>query len=77
MMSGHGANPIFFNKKRLHCTSRTLVTPYPSHPPQSGRHMCITPNIYPKQKFRDEIVSPKSIYENPSIPIDFKMFCLS
>ena len=52
MMSGHGANPNFFNEKDKDLTSRTLANrpphtsdnlflPYPT--PQSGRHMCITP----------------------------------
>ena len=55
MMSGHGANPIFFNKKSKDWTSITLAKPPPplrlSHfcltpaplPPQSGRRMCIIP----------------------------------
>ena len=64
MMSGHGANPIFLNKKSKDWTSRILTNhapllplrptsnnisflPYPTNllpePPQSGRHMCITP----------------------------------
>ena len=54
MMSDHGANPIFVNKKNKEWTSRTLANPHPlrpitshfalSHyPPQSGRHMSITP----------------------------------
>ena len=57
MMSGHDTDPIFLNKKNKDMTSRTLATPRPlaphllpitSHfcfalPPQSGRHMCITP----------------------------------
>ena len=56
MMSGHGANSIFFNKKDKDWTSRTLATPHPLQPitsylclyppilpPKSGRHMCITP----------------------------------
>ena len=29
MMSGHGANPIFFNKKNKDWTSRTLANPHP------------------------------------------------
>ena len=34
MMSSHGANPIFFNKKiTIGCPER----------PESGRHTCITP----------------------------------
>ena len=58
MMFGfsHGANPIFCNKKIKDWTSKTLAnSPHPTsdnisflsyttpHPPQSGRHMCITP----------------------------------
>ena len=57
MMSGHGGNPIFFNKKiKIGCPEHSL-TPHPPTtenisflpslpsppPPQSGRHMCITP----------------------------------
>ena len=58
MVSGHGANLIFFNKESKEWTSRTLAGPpaptfppisfllYPTPtPPQSGRHMCITPNL--------------------------------
>ena len=46
MMSGHSANPIFFDKKIK--TGRSdkyhfCLAPQPN-PPQSGRHMCITPN---------------------------------
>ena len=58
MMSGHGGSPIFFNKKikigrpehsltphpLRPITSHFCLTPHPSSPPQSGRHMCITPN---------------------------------
>ena len=50
MLSDHGANPIFFNKKHKDWTSRTLANP-PSlmfnntthTPPQYRLHMCITP----------------------------------
>ena len=61
MMSDHGTNPIFFDKKNKDWTSRTLATPppplrlitshfclnLPPHPSlsQSGRHMCINPYI--------------------------------
>ena len=59
MMSGHGANPILFNNKKTDWTPKTLTKPphptsdnisflpdlSPPHPPQSGRHMCITPNL--------------------------------
>ena len=58
MMSGYGANPIFFNKKNIGRPEHLLTPrpttsnniwflPYP-HPAillQSGRHMCITPNV--------------------------------
>ena len=56
MMSGHGSNPIFFNKKNKigrpeHPLAPSLpLCPITFHfyfiplPPQSGRHMCITPN---------------------------------
>ena len=54
IMSGHGANPIFFNKENKDWTSITLTNPPrptyrpPTPPPsphltQSGRHMCIIP----------------------------------
>ena len=55
MMSGHGANPFFFNKKKIGRPEH-LLTPHPLHPithyfyltllpcpPESGCHMCITP----------------------------------
>ena len=57
MMSGQGPNPIFFNKKNKDWTWRTFANPSPPTSdnisflhhltptsPQSGRHMCITPN---------------------------------
>ena len=55
MMSSHGANPILFNKKKTkigrpeHSLIPHSLRPITSHfyltpPPQSGRHMCITPN---------------------------------
>ena len=59
MMSGHGPNPIFFNKKEIKIgrpehsltsnslraiTSHFCLTPNPNPlPPQTGRHMCIIP----------------------------------
>ena len=58
-MSGHGTNPIFFNKKNKGWTSRTLAIhtpsksnnilflrylPTPPPSPQSGCHVCMTPN---------------------------------
>ena len=56
MMSGHGANPVFFNKKiKIGHPEHELPLPHlrpitshfalpPTHlTPQSGRHMCITP----------------------------------
>ena len=57
MMSGYGANPIFFNKNKIGRPEHSL-TPHPptsdnislfSLPPthsQSGHHMYITPKDY-------------------------------
>ena len=58
MMSGHGANPIFFNKKmKIGCPEHSVTPLHPLRPitsyfrltspppPQSGRQMCITPNL--------------------------------
>ena len=59
MMSGDGANPIFFNKKIKIRYPEHSLAPHPPRPitshfalplpilhlPQSGRHMCITPNL--------------------------------
>ena len=56
IMSGHVANPVFFNKKNKDWMSRTLTSPPPLRPitshfcltpiplPESGHHMCITTN---------------------------------
>ena len=58
MMSGHGANPIFFNKKikfgrpehaltpRPPMSDNISFLPDPPPPPQSGRHICITSYVY-------------------------------
>ena len=54
MMSGPGLNPIFFHKKlKIRRTEHSLPLTLPtsdnilfllySSPPQSGRHICITP----------------------------------
>ena len=55
MMSGHGGNPILFNKKiKIGRPEHSLTPqpptsdnisflPYPPSPCQSGHHMCITP----------------------------------
>ena len=55
MMSSHGANPNFFNKKKTKIgRPEHSLTPHPltsdkisfllyPNPPQSGRHMCIIP----------------------------------
>ena len=62
MISNHGANPIFYNKKNKDWTFKTLAKPspptsdnisflpYPSPhiPPKSQRHMCITPYLTQK-----------------------------
>ena len=56
MISGHGVNLIFFNKKIKIGPPKHLLAPTPLRPvtshfsfsphpvSQSGRHMCITPN---------------------------------
>ena len=47
-MSGHGANPIVFNKKKLPPTSDNIsFLPYPTpNPlPQSESHTCITTDL--------------------------------
>ena len=59
MMSGHGGNPIFFNKKikigrpehsltpHPPTSDKILFLPYPPpSPPQSGSHLCITPYMF-------------------------------
>ena len=66
-MSGHSANPVFFNKKSKDWTSRTFATPpllphpptsdnisFLSYPPllQGGRHMFITPYLKITKFFR-------------------------
>ena len=57
MMPGHGTTPVFLNKKK-DWTSGTLANPHhlrpitynvclnPPDPPQSGRHICITPYYF-------------------------------
>ena len=57
MISGHGANPISFNKKKIKIERpEHLLTPHPPksnnisflpYPPtpQSRRHMCIKPYV--------------------------------
>ena len=66
-MSGHDANPIFFNKKNKDWMSRTLAnpppptsdnilfSPYPSPPPLKVYVMCITPkaNGFPCINLKD------------------------
>ena len=56
MMSGQGVNPNFFHEKKkkktigrpehslTFCPLRPITSHFPLIPPQSGRHMCITPN---------------------------------
>ena len=46
-MSGHGANPIFFNKKNKDWTSRTLANPPPPHPTMSD-NISILPYLPPR-----------------------------
>ena len=64
MMSGHCASPAFFITKIKTGRPEHLLTPPPllsvtSHfclkapSPQSGRHMCITPNVKMSDKIKD------------------------
>ena len=41
MMSGHGVNPIFFNKKIKTGRPEHSLTPHPLHPITS--HFCLNP----------------------------------
>ena len=43
MMSGHGANPIFFNKKKKDWASRILAT-QPTHLRPITSHFCVIPH---------------------------------
>ena len=57
MMSGHGVNPIFFDKKNEDWTSRTLANPSPFlHPITS--HFCLTPSPSPPVQVDVICVSP-------------------
>ena len=72
-MSGHGANPIFFNKKKKKKFGRPehSLTPHPLHsitshfclipPLQSGRQMCITPFKMLKQP--PEVFNKKAVFK--------------
>ena len=55
-MSGHGANPVFFNKKNKDWRCRTLATP----PPQSLRpitpHFYITHHPHPLPPFTVDVI---------------------
>ena len=43
MMSGHGANPVFFDKKNKDWASRALVLPHPILPITSN--LCLPPAL--------------------------------
>ena len=56
MMCCHGGNPVLFNKKIKIGRPEHSLTPHLvrlitshfcliPHPPESGRHMCIMPNV--------------------------------
>ena len=82
MMSSHGANPIFFNKKNKDCVSWTFATPHPLHPitsyfcliplphPQSGRHMRIISKIIDQEQKPKKI---KASNIDHKFPKNFKM----
>ena len=48
MMSGHGANPVFFNKKNKDWASRALVLPHLIRPITSN--LCL-PHTHPRPTY--------------------------
>ena len=54
MMSGQGANPIFFNKKNKDWTSKTRVTPHLLRPITS--YFCLTPPPPPQLPLRVDVI---------------------
>ena len=48
MMSGHGANPVFFNKKNKDWASRALVLPHLIRPITSN--LCL-PHAHPRPTY--------------------------
>lgn len=69
MMSDHGANPIFFNKKNNDWTSRTLANPHPLHPITSQSHFCLAPHL-PFLKVEIIHASPPEKGKNLKISFD-------
>ena len=73
--SGHGGNPVFFNKKIKigrpeHSLTPTPLRPinliFPYTPPQSGHHTCITPNLKKRknsQKRQPEVLCKKGVFK--------------
>ena len=63
MMSGHGGNPIFFNKKiKIGRPEHSLTTPTPPPPPPTPlrpitSYFCFTPS--PPQIARHMCITPK------------------
>ena len=52
MMSGHGANLIFFNKKNKDWTSRALANP---HPPTSD-NISFLPSLVPPSSLKVNVI---------------------
>ena len=56
MMSGHGGNPIFFNKKIKIGRQEHSLTPHPLRPIAS--HFCLTPPLLPPSKWTPYVYHP-------------------
>ena len=56
MKSGHGANPVFFNKKNKDCTSRTL----PNIPPATSHNISIL--LYPPLLLKVDVICVLPLY---------------
>ena len=61
MISGHGTNPIFLNKKHKEWTSRTSATLQPLRPITS--HFCLTPLLPSKKMPLYVSLLNKNVYE--------------
>ena len=62
MMPGHGANPIFFNKKSKDWTSRTLTTP---HAPTSDNNSFLSYRNHYQAVHSRGLYKQQHYYMNP------------
>ena len=63
MMSGHGRNPIFVNKKIKIGRPEHSLTPHPIRPITS--HFCLTPPPPPPSKWTSYVYHP--LFETPTM----------